>query len=134
MAGGTFNKRAGKVRPGTYINFESTRQDTVNGGSRGIVAIPLTKATYGPAKQWITLTAASPDSAFAQLGYSIYDEDENRQMLLIREAFKRASQVLVYIDKDKRRGRICHGDYYGNSKVRRHKRKFIVFRNRRKSG
>ena len=97
MAGGTFNKRAGKVRPGTYINFESTRQDTVNGGSRGIVAIPLTKATYGPAKQWITLTAASPDSAFAQLGYSIYDEDENRQMLLIREAFKRASQVLVYI-------------------------------------
>ncbi len=97
MAGGTFNKRAGKVRPGTYINFESTRQDTVNGGSRGIVALPLTKATYGPAKQWITLTAASPDGAFAQLGYSIYDEDENRQMLLIREAFKKASQVLVYI-------------------------------------
>lgn len=97
MAGGTFNKRAGKVRPGTYINFESTRQDTVNGSERGIVIVPLTKPTYGPARQWITLTAASPDSAYPQLGYSIYDEDENRQMLLIREAFKRASQVLVYI-------------------------------------
>ena len=97
MAGGTFNKRAGKVRPGTYINFESARQDTVSGGSRGIVVLPLTKATYGPAKEWITLTAVSPDIAFTQLGYSIYDEDENRQMLLIREAFKKASQVLVYI-------------------------------------
>lgn len=91
MAGGTFNKRAGKVRPGTYINFESTRQDTVSGSDRGIVIVPLTKATYGPGKKWITLTAASPDGAYAQLGYSIYDEDENRQMLLIREAFKRAS-------------------------------------------
>lgn len=97
MAGGTFNRRTGKTRPGTYINFESSRQDMAEGGSRGIVAIPLTKAAYGPAKQWITLTAASPDGAFAQLGYSIYDEDENRQMLLIREAFKKASQVLVYI-------------------------------------
>ncbi len=100
MAGGTFNKRVGKVRPGTYINFESTRQDTVSGGDRGIVIVPLTKSTYGPAKKWITLTAASPDSAYAQLGYSIYDEDENRQMLLIREAFKKASQVLVYITSE----------------------------------
>jgi hypothetical protein len=100
MAGGTFNKRAGKVRPGTYINFESTRNDTVGGSERGTVVIPLTNATYGPAKQWITLTNASPDGAYAMLGYSIYDEDENRQMLLIREAFKKASEVLLYITNE----------------------------------
>ena len=29
MAGGKFDKLAGKVRPGTYLNFESTRSDTV---------------------------------------------------------------------------------------------------------
>ena len=27
MAGGKYDKLAGKTRPGTYINFESARQD-----------------------------------------------------------------------------------------------------------
>lgn len=100
MAGGTFNKLSGKERPGTYINFESTRQDVVSGSNRGTVIIPLIKPTYGPGKKYITLTASKPDAGWAQLGYSIYDEDENRQMLLIREAFKKASTVLVYIVKE----------------------------------
>ena len=30
MAGGKYDKLAGKTRPGTYINFESDRNDTVD--------------------------------------------------------------------------------------------------------
>ena len=98
MAGGRFDKLVGKTRPGTYINFESGREQAViSAGTRGTVIIPLRKATYGPAKKFIKLTNASPDAAAATFGYSIYDDDPNRQMLLIREAFKRATTVYVYI-------------------------------------
>lgn len=98
MAGGRFDKLVGKVRPGTYINFESGRENNIiSTGKRGTVIIPLSKATYGPAKKFIKLTNASPDAEAAILGYSIYDDDTNRQMLLIREAFKRATTVYVYI-------------------------------------
>ena len=98
MAGGRFDTLVGKVRPGTYINFESGREtDILSAGTRGTVIVPLPKAAYGPAKQFIRLTNASPDAEAATLGYSIYDSDPNRQMLLIREAFKRATTVYVYI-------------------------------------
>lgn len=100
MAGGKFDKLAGKVRPGTYMNFESTRSDTVGTSERGTVIIPLLKPSYGPAGSYIELTNAGPDAAYAKLGYSVYDSDPNRQMLLIREAFKNASKVLVYIPKE----------------------------------
>ncbi len=59
--------------------------------------IPLANANYGPAKEFIRLTTASPDAASAKLVYSVYDNDPNRQMLLIREALKSASVVYVYI-------------------------------------
>lgn len=39
-------------------------------------------------------------TAYDKLGFSVYDSDANRQMLLIREAFKNASKVLVYIVKE----------------------------------
>ena len=84
MAGGTFDKLVGKTRPGTYINFISTRNDTVGISDRGIVIVPLLKHNYGPVGKYITLDVSSPDAAIAELGYSIYDKDENRQMLLIR--------------------------------------------------
>lgn len=98
MAGGRFDKLVGKTRPGTYINFESDREQAVlTAGTRGTVIIPLRKANYGPAKKFIKLTNASPDAAAATFGYSIYDNDPNRQMLLLREAFKRATTVYAYI-------------------------------------
>lgn len=96
MAGGTFDKLVGKVRPGTYINFVSTRQDTAGISSRGIVVIPLTKHNYGPVGEFITLDCSGPDAAIDKLGYSVYDSDENRQMLLIREALKKAQKVILY--------------------------------------
>ncbi len=98
MAGGRFDKLIGKERPGTYINFESGRKNgVINAGTRGTVIIPLPKATYGPAKKFIKLTTDNPDAEATTFGYSIYDNDPNRQMLLIREAFKRATTVYVYI-------------------------------------
>lgn len=96
MAGGKFDKLVGKVRPGTYINFVSTRRDTVGISDRGIVIIPLLKHNWGPVGEYITLDCGSPDAAYEKLGYSIYDKDDNRQMLFIREAFKKAAKVLVY--------------------------------------
>lgn len=95
MAGGTFDNLAGKVRPGTYINFESTRQDLIGVSPRGIVLIPLIGHDYGPAKEFISLTGDAPDAAMTKLGYSVYDDNES--MLLIREAFKNANTVIVYI-------------------------------------
>lgn len=98
MAGGRFDKLVGKTRPGTYVNFESGRENAAaSSGTRGRVIVPLQKATYGPAKTFIKLTNESPDAAAATFGYSIYDDDPNRQMLLIREAFKRSATVYVYI-------------------------------------
>lgn len=96
MAGGTFDKLAGKVRPGTYINFVSTKHDTLGISERGIVVIPLVNHNYGPVAEFIKLTTEAPDAQYAKLGYSIYDEDENDMMLLIREAFKNAATVYVY--------------------------------------
>ena len=61
MAGGRFDKLIGKERPGTYINFESGRKNgVINAGTRGIVILPLSKATYGPAKKFIKLTTENP--------------------------------------------------------------------------
>ena len=42
MAGGTFDKQVGKVRPGTYINFTSAKNNAVTGAIRGTVVVPLT--------------------------------------------------------------------------------------------
>lgn len=93
--GGTFDKLVGKERPGTYINFESTRNDVVNNNTRGIALIPLFGHNYGPTKEFFNIYSSAPDAEFSKLGMSIYDD--NDYMLLIREAFKKASQVVVYI-------------------------------------
>ena len=97
MAGGRFDKSVGKVRPGTYVNVESTRQEPVKVGTRGTVLLPLASTDYGPAKEFITLNASAPDAARAKLGYSIYENDAKGNTLLIREAFKKASTVILYI-------------------------------------
>ena len=93
MAGGKYDKLAGKTRPGTYINFESDRNDTVGNSERGIVLLPLIGYDFGPAKTPITLTAAAPDAYSVELGRSVYDAT-NDKMRLIREAFKKASKVI----------------------------------------
>lgn len=85
MAGGKFDKLVGKTRPGTYINFESTRNDTLGNSDRGIVLLPLIGHNYGPAGEFITVYNSNPDAQYTKLGYSVYDKDPNNQMLLIRK-------------------------------------------------
>lgn len=97
MAGGRFDPAVGKERPGTYINFEAKAQNRTDIAGRGTVLLPLIGHTYGAEKEFITLHATSPDAQHAKLGYSIYDD--NRCMMLVREAFKRAITVVVYIPK-----------------------------------
>ena len=95
MAGGTFEVNVSKKRPGDYINFKSKRQQSPNGSTRGTALIPLIGLGWGPDKGILKLTSASPDAEVAKLGHSIYDT--NDFMLLIREAFKNAVTVIVYI-------------------------------------
>ena len=97
MAGGRFDKSVGKVRPGTYTNFESSRQETTSASERGTVILPLMNADYGPAGEFLTIYNSSPDAQKAKLGYSIFDNDKNGNMLLIREAMKGASTIIAYI-------------------------------------
>lgn len=95
--GGRFDSLTGKVRPGTYINFESQNRDSISVNARGTVLIPLIDHDYGPAKEFITIPSSQPDSAQAKLGYSVYDQHPS--CLLIREALKNASAVMVYIPR-----------------------------------
>lgn len=87
MAGGIYTTQ-NKVRPGVYINFvgESTL-GTV--GERGIttMALPL---SWGESKTVLTINAG--DSTSELLGYDITAS----QMLLTREALKRAKTLLLY--------------------------------------
>ncbi|MDR1692223.1 MAG: phage tail sheath family protein [Oscillospiraceae bacterium] len=114
MSGGTFDPLAGKTLPGTYINFESTRRDAIPISERGIVLLPLLNHSYGPEKTHITLTSASPDAEMARLGYSVYDP--NPSMLLIREAFKNASTVIVYIPAEGKKATLTSGGVTGTAK------------------
>lgn len=95
MAGGTFEASVEKVRPGTYINTKSSRQATVGSSLRGIVLLPLLLHKWGPSGEFITLNASSPDASIAKLGYSVFDNDSN--MVMIKESFKNATTVIVYI-------------------------------------
>lgn len=97
MAGGSFEPNVSKVRPGTYIRFQSTRQETLGTADRGTVILPLGTTDYGPAGEMMYITAENPDAYFTKLGYSVYDNDANGNMLMIREALKGAAKVIVYI-------------------------------------
>jgi len=114
MAGGNFDRKAGKVRPGTYINIESTRQEPINKSNSGTVIFPLVNHSYGPEKEFIKLSCDAPDAAMEKLGYSIYDD--NPGMLLVREAFKRAAEVIVYIPKQGAKASATAGGITGKAK------------------
>ena len=93
--GGTFDVNISKKRPGTYINFVPEGKQTVKGSKRGTALLPLIGLGWGPDKGTIKLTAASPDAEMAKLGHSVYDD--NDFMMLVRETFKGATTVVVYV-------------------------------------
>ena len=88
MAGGTWTTQ-NKVRTGVYINFRTEQQALGTLGERGIVSLPLA-LSWGPAKQVITVEAGA--DTFEVLGYPITAP----QLLLVREALKRAGTLLLY--------------------------------------
>ena len=94
MASGIFEKGVGAVRPGTYVNFVGKMKEAID-SANGTVVLPLSGTSYGPAHKFIKLTADAPDASRALLGHSIYDDSDD--MLMIREAFKGAGTVIVYI-------------------------------------
>ncbi|MEK3969449.1 phage tail sheath family protein [Paenibacillus sp. FSL H7-0323] len=88
MAGGTWTTQ-NKVRPGVYINVETSGGALGTVGSRGITSLALT-LPWGAAKV-ITPIIAGEDT-FKALGYDITAPE----LLLVREALKRARTVLLY--------------------------------------
>src|SRR5690606_36902554 len=88
MAGGVWVAQ-NKVRPGVYINIRSEAQPIGALGERGVatIALPL---SWGPSKQVVAIEAGQ--NVFDVLGYDITAP----QLLLVREALKRARTLLLY--------------------------------------
>lgn len=89
MNSGRFDKVNGRVRPGTYINVDSSKKEAVSFAGRGNVLIPLVN-NWGPDAKLIKIGAADISSADVMLGNSVDN------ILLLKEAFKGAGTVLVY--------------------------------------
>ncbi|WP_270167585.1 phage tail sheath family protein [Paenibacillus sp. SYP-B4298] len=88
MAGGTWTSQ-NKVRPGVYINMNSAPQTLGTAGDRGITAIAL-QLPWGAAQQIVSITAGQ--DVRDVLGYDLTAP----QLLLVREALKRAQTLLLY--------------------------------------
>lgn len=90
LGGGSFTGM-NKVLPGAYINFVSA-SSSVAMGSRGVAALPLL-LNWGPEKKVYTLDA----SEFNKVARTVFGYDPTApEMLLIREALKRAKTLLIY--------------------------------------
>ena len=90
MGGGTFTVQ-NKILPGSYINFVSTASAATL-GERGTAALPL-ELDWGPEGQIYTLEAGE----FNQTALEVFGHDATAaELLLIREALKRCSTLLVY--------------------------------------
>ena len=93
MAGGTFTPGVRKIRPGTYINFESVARPDISLSQRGVVVVPLISHSWGPRNEFIQLELAEQNAEFAKLGFRVIDSE----LLLIREAFKNSIRVITII-------------------------------------
>ena len=90
IGGGTYLLE-NKVLPGAYINFVGHSTANV-AGERGIVSFPLVM-NWGVEGEIIKMDAADfSATSTAVLGYAPTADE----VLLVREAFKRASKVLLY--------------------------------------
>lgn len=88
MSGGQW-KVQNKVRAGVYINFQGEAKAQGTLGERGIVSMPLI-LSWGPVKQIIEIESGT--NPFDLLGYEI----TSTELLLVREALKRARTLLIY--------------------------------------
>ncbi|MCY7895099.1 phage tail sheath family protein [Bacillus vallismortis] len=89
MNGGTFTAGKEKERAGIYFNFKTTAEDRVSVGERGTVALPIA-SSWGEVKKFISIS--SIEDLNKKVGLNIDDPS----LLLLREAMKKASTVLLY--------------------------------------
>ena len=90
IGGGSFTVQ-NKVLPGAYINFVSMGTNAKM-GTRGIAALPL-ELNWGPEGQVFKLDAADFNATSLKVfGYDPTDAN----ILLVREAMKRAKTLLIY--------------------------------------
>lgn len=87
MAGGIWTAQD-KVRPGAYINVQGNGKVGTSSAVSGIMTLPL-PLKFGPVSEVLELDATSD---LTVLGNALSDPE----MLLLREAFKRARKVLLY--------------------------------------
>ncbi|MCY9325611.1 phage tail sheath family protein, partial [Bacillus spizizenii] len=78
-----------KERAGIYFNFKTTAEDRVSVGERGTVALPIA-SSWGEVKKFISIS--SIEDLNKKVGLNIDDPS----LLLLREAMKKASTVLLY--------------------------------------
>ncbi|MGO4693941.1 phage tail sheath family protein [Paenibacillus sp. 2TAB26] len=88
MAGGTYTSQ-NKVRPGVYINLVGEKKTVGSMGERGTVSVPL-NLNWGQSKAVIAINAG--DDLRSLLGYDL----SAPELLLVREAFKKAKTLLLY--------------------------------------
>ena len=90
IGGGTFTVQ-NKILPGAYINFVSMGTNAKM-GSRGVAALPL-ELNWGPDDKVFTMTATDFNATSLKVfGYDPTDAN----ILLVREALKRAKSILIY--------------------------------------
>lgn len=94
--GGNFTPGVAKVRPGTYVNFKSTRQPVAFTDDDGIVVIPFMTSAFGPSQKYVEINADTIDSIPEVLGYQVNDTTY-ANMRLVREALKACPIVKVFI-------------------------------------
>ncbi|WP_339207327.1 phage tail sheath family protein [Paenibacillus sp. FSL K6-3182] len=88
MAGGTYTSQ-NKVRPGVYINLVGEKKTVGSMGERGTVSVPL-NLNWGQSKAVIAINAG--DDLRSLLGYDL----SAPELLLVREAYKKAKTLLLY--------------------------------------
>lgn len=108
MAGGTWLAQ-NKVRPGIYINFGSAPSALGTLGERGVasVALPL---SWGEPKTMLSIEAG--EDVKERLGYDL----SAPQLLLVREALKRARTLLLYRLNDGTKATATHGELTATAK------------------
>ncbi len=86
MAGGTWTTQ-NKARPGVYINVAAQQAEKAAVGDRGTLTMPMV-LSWGATGTLMEISMG--EDVFSKLGYAVDD------ILLLREAFKRAKKVLLY--------------------------------------
>ncbi|MBP3037986.1 phage tail sheath family protein [Bacillaceae bacterium Marseille-Q3522] len=102
MAGGTWTTQS-KVRPGAYVNVKSKGSVPAAPSTNGVMTMPISIG-FGPSKQVIEVNGET--DFLKLLGYDL----DSNALLLVREAMKRASKILLYRVSTGEKASIINGE------------------------